>query len=122
MASYEDHVERQIRRAMAEGEFDDLAGTGQPLDLGDDDPAWWARRRIKEMRHRDELAARAAEITEREGKLWLLPTEDAVRAGVHEINADIDALNAALASDDHLTPLSPERTVAIWKRMYRLRR
>lgn len=122
MESYEDPVEQQILQAMAEGKFDDLPGRGKPLDLGDDSPAWWARRRIEEMRRHDELVACAGELSEREARLWLLPTEETVRAGVNEINVDIDRLNSELPAEDQLIPLSVERTVATWKRMYRLHR
>lgn len=33
---HESWIERLIREAMESGEFDNLAGSGQPLDLGDD--------------------------------------------------------------------------------------
>lgn len=41
-------IERIIREAIERGEFDNLPGTGQPLDLSDaDDPDWWIKRLIK---------------------------------------------------------------------------
>jgi hypothetical protein len=39
-------VERQIREARERGDFDDLPGRGQPLDLSDTDELWWVRRKL----------------------------------------------------------------------------
>lgn len=36
LASYETLIEQRIREATSRGEFDDLPGAGQPLDLEDD--------------------------------------------------------------------------------------
>jgi hypothetical protein len=40
-------VERLIREAREQGDFDDLPGTGHPLDLSDDTELWWLRRKAK---------------------------------------------------------------------------
>ncbi len=41
---YEPPVERAIREAQERGEFDDLPGSGRPLELRNtDDPMWWVR-------------------------------------------------------------------------------
>ncbi len=41
-------IEKIIREAIERGEFDNLPGTGKPLDLSDaDDPDWWVKRLIK---------------------------------------------------------------------------
>ena len=39
-------VERQIRLAMARGEFADLPGAGEPIEGLDEtyDPLWWVKR------------------------------------------------------------------------------
>lgn len=38
-------VERILAQARERGDFDDLPGTGRPLDLSDiDDPDWWVKR------------------------------------------------------------------------------
>ncbi|WP_083841685.1 DnaJ family domain-containing protein [Mobilicoccus pelagius] len=48
MTFHESWVERQIREATERGEFDDLPGTGKPLDLHDvDDPDWWVKRFVR---------------------------------------------------------------------------
>ena len=44
----ESPVERQIREARERGEFDDLPGKGEPLDLSDGDELWWVRRKLAE--------------------------------------------------------------------------
>lgn len=42
---YESAVERAIREAQDRGDFDNLPGTGKPLDLSDSgDPDWWVKR------------------------------------------------------------------------------
>ncbi len=42
-------VDQQIRLAMAQGEFDDLPGSGRPIeDLGTEhDPDWWVKRLVE---------------------------------------------------------------------------
>ncbi len=46
--SYESWIDRQINEAQKRGEFDNLPGTGKPLDhLGNpDDPEWWIKQKI----------------------------------------------------------------------------
>lgn len=45
---YESLIDEQIRRATAEGAFDDLPGAGKPLDLPDrDDENWWVRSKLR---------------------------------------------------------------------------
>lgn len=43
MSHWESLIDRKIREAMAEGEFDDLSGKGEPIDLAENpfaDPDW----------------------------------------------------------------------------------
>jgi hypothetical protein len=52
MDRWESLVDKKIREAMEAGEFDNLAGTGQPIDLAEnpyEDPDWRAAHRI--LRH-----------------------------------------------------------------------
>ncbi|MGU3294547.1 DnaJ family domain-containing protein [Williamsia sp. M5A3_1d] len=45
----ESRVDRLIREASERGDFDDLPGLGQPLDLGGlDDPDWWVKKKIRD--------------------------------------------------------------------------
>ena len=43
---YESWIDRQIREAAERGAFDNLPGTGKPLDL-DPDENWWIKAKIK---------------------------------------------------------------------------
>lgn len=121
MAPHGDAVEDQIRRAIEQGEFDNLPGAGKRLDLGEDDEAWWIKRRIAEMSRLDQLAERARAVAELEEALWHLPDPAAVRARVADINAVVADLNAHLPAVDHLSVLEPKQAVATWRRMFRLR-
>jgi len=49
-------AERKIRQAMAEGAFENLPGTGQPIaDIEEyREPGWWAARAIEEERRRND--------------------------------------------------------------------
>jgi hypothetical protein len=49
MDGWESLIDRKIREAMAAGEFDNLAGTGEPIDLSEnpyEDPAWRTAHRM----------------------------------------------------------------------------
>lgn len=65
----------QIRRAIERGEFDNLPGSGKPLDLPDvHDPDWWFKNLVK-----------------REG-LVLLPPSVQLRRDDAALDAELDAL------------------------------
>ena len=46
---YESWIERQLREAVERGEFDDLAGAGEPLAVLNEpyEPSWWVKRWIE---------------------------------------------------------------------------
>ena len=50
-------AERKIREAMAEGAFDNLPGTGKPIEDIEEyrEPGWWAARAIEEERNRHDV-------------------------------------------------------------------
>ncbi len=54
---YESFVERKIRQAADRGEFDDLPGEGEPLEVLKEpyEPAWWVKRWMKRERLKDAL-------------------------------------------------------------------
>ena len=95
MSAFDAIIERRIRAAQEAGLFDDLPGKGKPLpDLHRERPAgWWAARVAK--RERSILWAEDLDRELRAGRarLWGLATEAAVRDGVGELNARIDAYN-----------------------------
>ncbi len=121
MTDYEDPIEKQIRQAMEHGEFDDLPGSGRRLDLGDDEPAWWAKRKLEEMRRRDRLIESAREIDRERDRIWTLPDEAYVRAEVADLNRRIEQVSRTLGPDASLDPIDPEEALRIWRRMRRIR-
>lgn len=46
---YETWIERQLREAVERGEFDELAGAGEPLAVLNEpyEPTWWVKRWIE---------------------------------------------------------------------------
>lgn len=116
-----DFVERQIREAQERGDFDDLAGHGQPLpDLGrSDDELWWVRRKLREehltglppaleaRRERDEALLAVAVAT----------SEEVVRTIVEAANNRIRHINrTAISGPPTATmPLDIERVVEAWR-------
>jgi DnaJ-like protein len=119
--SWESWTEQQIRRAQEEGEFDDLAGAGEPLpDLrGAYDPLWW----VKKLVQREHLSVvppalqiRATVEQELE-KIWTLADEEDVRARVAALNTEIAKVNATTTSGPATTVavLDVEATVEHWR-------
>jgi len=70
-------VDLQVRQAMERGEFDDLPGTGKPIeDLGaEHDPDWW----VKKLVERENIA--------------ILPPAIALRKEDAELEARLDAIS-----------------------------
>ncbi len=116
-----DFVERQIREAQERGDFDDLAGHGQPLPDLDrpDDELWWVRRKLRDehlvglppalqaRRERDEALLAVAVAT----------SEDVVRTVVEAANNRIRYINrTAISGPPTATmPLDTEQVVAAWR-------
>ena len=83
-------VDRQVRAAMARGEFDNLPGAGKPLRLpSTHDPDWW----VKGLVEREKITAvlppalgLRREDAELEAELDRLATPDAVRQHVEDFN------------------------------------
>ena len=121
MASSHDPVEDQIRRAIESGEFDDLPGSGRRLELGENDPAWWAKRKVDEIRRQERAFEMGRRIADLEDKIWPLADEEAVVARIAEINAEIEVANAGFAAADRLSSLDANEVIRTWRRMYRLR-
>ena len=86
-------VDLQVQRAIERGEFDDLPGTGKPLDLPDKhDPDWW----VKQLIEREQITGVAPaaiglrkEDVELDGLLDREATPDGVRRIVADFNARI---------------------------------
>lgn len=83
-------VDRQVRAAIARGDFDDLPGAGKPLKLPDThDPDWWAKSLIE----REKITGVAppaiglrAEDTALDSELDRMATEEQVREALTDFN------------------------------------
>ena len=86
-------VDRQIRAAIARGEFDNLPGAGKPLNLPDThDPDWW----IKSLVEREKLTgvmppalSLLGEDAALDGQLDAMATEEEVRSALADFNARV---------------------------------
>jgi hypothetical protein len=118
---HETYVERLIREAQEQGEFDRLPGAGRPLPLtgGPLPEAWWVKEKLRRerlshlpeaiaIRHEAEavLAAVARETDER-----------VVRERLEALNARIRRLNRTTVAGPptSLAPLDVEAAVARWR-------
>lgn len=109
----------QIRKAIARGDFDDLPGSGEPIDLPDQhDPEWWIRSLIE----REHVALLPPSIqlrkddSELDARLDQLADEKAVRREIDDFNASvIRARYEPPAGPPLITmPRDPDATVAEW--------
>jgi|FLYL01.1.fsa_nt_gi anion-transporting ArsA/GET3 family ATPase len=121
---YEGLAEREIRKAMEQGEFDHLPGAGKPIPGLDRpyDPDWWARRYLERLRRQDAAHQSLREVEAELGRLWALANEDEVRRRVGELNRRLEEVNTVLQPAERVEPFDPEGVVAMWRRMRRLRR
>ncbi len=119
---WETWIDRQIRQAEAEGEFENLPGRGKPdPNLGSErDPAWWA----KGLMRREGLsylppALEIRRTLEREMEaIEGDRTEAQVRARVQRLNERIRILNAKPAVGGPATSVAPideDAVVARWR-------
>ena len=114
-------VDLQIRQAMARGDFDDLPGTGKPIeDLGTaHDPDWWLKRlvereRIAVLPPSVQLRKEDAELDDR---LAALASEQEVRLEVEDFNERVIAARYRLPEGPPLVtmPRDVEETVTAWR-------
>jgi hypothetical protein len=105
-------VERILEEAAQRGEFDGSRDAPLHLEGG---PGWWVRRHVEAVRMSEAADARLAVVERDLSRLWLLPSEAAVRTRVAELN---DTLNEARLLD---VSLDADETVKSWRRLARLR-
>lgn len=98
-------ADMQIRKAIERGEFDDLPGSGKPLDLpAQHDPDWW----LKSLMRREKIVMLPPSIQLRKDDAALdeqldrLPNETAVRREVEPANLALPGDMARLR--EHLNP------------------
>src|SRR5690349_8999428 len=98
MSSFESWIDRQIREAVERGDFDDLAGAGGPLPgKGEEyDENWWLKQWVQReevtgvVRTTLRITREAEEIEQTVGRL---PSEQAVRRVVADLNTRIEEAN-----------------------------
>jgi len=119
--SWESWSEQAIAEAMRRGEFDNLEGSGRPIDDldGAHDELWWVRRKLRDE-DVDALPPSLALRRDREQFLNNLATigdEATVRRLTDELNERIRKLNRYGASGppSTLTVMDPERIVERWQ-------
>ena len=109
----------QVRKAIARGDFDDLPGSGEPIDLPDQhDPEWWVRSLIQ----RERIALLPSSIQLRKDDAALderldeLVDEPAVRREIDDFNERvIRARYEPPAGPPLITmPRDPDAAVAAW--------
>ena len=108
-----------VRKAIERGDFDDLPGSGKPLDLPDrHDPDWWLKNLLKRDRFvllppSVQLRKEDAALDERLDALW---SEDDVRQEVEEFNERVRRGRYQPPAGPPLVtmPRDVEATVAAW--------
>jgi hypothetical protein len=122
-ARYESLIDRQIREAEERGDFADLPGRGKPLPGldGPDDENWWIKSWIRREGVPSEallptplqLRKEAERIPE---AVRDLPTEEAVRAAVSELNRRIAQwLRAPEGPAVPVRPVDADAVVQGWR-------
>ncbi|MEV0130660.1 DUF1992 domain-containing protein [Dactylosporangium sp. NPDC050688] len=119
---YETHIDRQIREAQEQGQFDNLPGAGKPLpdrgELYDED--WW----IRDLARREGLPGGLPptlrlrrEVEDLPERLASLRTEERVRAVVEELNTRIERARRGLLEGPAtiLPALDAEEVVRRWR-------
>lgn len=119
MGGYQSWIDKQIAQAQAEGKFDNLRGSGKPLDLSDDSEYWWVRKLMKReglsylpptLQLRKDAELTLAAIKE-------MDDEDDVRHALRELNERItEAIRAPQAGPAlGLGPVDAEAVVRRWR-------
>ncbi|MFC7878576.1 DUF1992 domain-containing protein [Isoptericola sp. NPDC057391] len=112
-------ADMHVRKAIERGEFDDLPGSGKPLELRDlHDPDWW----LKAFMRREKLVVLPPSIQLRkddaalDGRLDELWSADDVREEVEEFNQRVLRARYQPAAGPPLVtmPRDVEATVAAW--------
>ena len=112
-------ADAQVRKAIARGDFDDLPGSGEPIDLPDHhDPEWWIRSLVR----RERIALLPPSIQLRkddaalDDRLDQLPDERSVRREIDDFNERVIRARYELPAGPPLItmPRDPDVTVGAW--------
>jgi hypothetical protein len=118
---FESVADRQIREAMARGEFTGLPGAGKPIDgLGDHhDDDWWikAKLRREQLSYLPPTLALRREVELGREAIARARSEDVVRRIVADLNARILEINrtGGEGPPSTLMPLQVETVVRDWR-------
>ena len=116
--SFESYIEQQLRESRERGDFDDLPGRGKPLDLGDDGPDWWLKRKLASeglsMPLPPALELRG-DVDRAMAGLAELRREADVREVVRGLNARIVLMNSHPVVDGPASTLVPFEVDAVVK-------
>jgi hypothetical protein len=113
-------VDRIIREAQAEGEFDHLRGAGKPLPLtGVLEEAWWIKEKLKREKLSDlpEALAIRLEAERVLEEIARLSDERVVRSRLEELNGRIRKINRTTVTGPptSLAPLDVEAVLSRWR-------
>ena len=122
-ARYESVIDQQIRKAEERGDFADLPGKGKPLPGldGPDDENWWVKGWVqREGVPSDALLPTPLQLRKEAERLPEtvrdLPTEEAVRAAVSELNRRIaEWVRAPSGPAVPVKRVDPEAIVPGWR-------
>ena len=122
-------VDLQVKQAMQRGDFDDLPGTGKPIeDLErDPDPDWWLKQLIAREQITGVLPASLQlrkDDAELDARLDEIVSEKAAREVVEEFNERVIAARYSLPEGPPLItmPRDVEATLAAWRERLAVRR
>ena len=119
--SWETWIDRQIRQAMENGDFDNLPGHGRPLPDVDEthDEMWWVRKKLQreQVLFLPPTLAIRKELDDTLTAVAAAATEAEVRELVAAINARIRRVNATATAGPPSTvgPLDVDRVVDRWR-------
>lgn len=119
---FESWIDRQIRTAAQRGEFDDLPGSGRPLDDLDrpHDEMWWVKRKLRRenLSYLPPSPALRKEAHDVVSGVARAGTEAEVRERIEAINEKIrEAIRMGIRGPElNLAPLDVERHVREWRR------
>ena len=120
--TFETWIERQIRRAMERGEFDNLPGAGKPLrDLGrPHDEMWWVKQKLRreKLSYLPPSLALRKEVHDTLAAAEAAPTESEAREIVTRLNEVIAEANRTVLRGPPVMVrrVDPERFLADWRR------
>lgn len=118
--THERYVERIIREAQEEGEFERLRGAGKPLPLtGVLEEAWWIKEKLRREKLSDLPDALAIRLEAERvlAEIGRVSDERVVRERLEGLNARIRKINRTTVAGPPTTlaPLDVEAVLARWR-------